>query len=190
MIKEGQNIYDFAIQTYGTLENIFDVLDDNSLTFESELQSGMELNSDNFNKGDNDIKKLELTPVNATQGDIEFDFLSVFVESNEVVVDDTVDEGQSLYDISLQYFGTIEQVFEVLDQNGFNLNTLINSGQQLNISATNIGDQEIKDFYASNNIRPNNDVQYPTTGSQFDALLQWPEYVGKDIIILPNLIIL
>lgn len=188
MITKGQNIFDFAIEKYGTLENIFDVLDDNSLTFDSELQSGMELNANTFNKGNNEIKKLELKPVN--YGSAEFSFNSVFVKSNETVVDDSVQEGQSIFDIAEERFGTIEEIFEIIDQNGFTFNTLINSGQKLNISNYGIGDEDIKDYYKRNNIRPNNDQDYPTTGSQLDLLLQWPEFVDKDIVILPNLIIL
>ena len=188
MITEGQNIFDFAIEKYGTLENIFDVLDSNSLTFDSELQGGMELNADTFNKGDDKIKKLELKPVNF--GSAEFVFNSVYVESNETIIDDSVQEGQNIFDVTLERMGNIEEIFEIIDQNGFTFNTLINSGQKLNISNHGIGDEEIKDYYKKNNIRPNNDQDYPTTGSQLDLLLQWPEFIDKDIVILPNLIIL
>lgn len=188
MIQDGQNIYDFAVEKYGTIENIFDVLDDNSLTFDSDLTSGMELNYNVFNKGDDKIKKLELTPVNF--GESEFNFLSVLVESNETIIDESVGQGQSIFDITLERFGTIEEVFEIIDSNGFTFNTLLNSGQQLNISNFGKGNEDIKDFYKRDNIRPNNDQEYPLTGSQLDLLLQWPEFIDKDIVILPNLIIL
>ena len=187
MIKEGQNIFDFAIEKYGTIENIFDVIDDNGLTLNSELNSGMELNSNTFNKGNNDIKKLELTPVNS--GSDEFSFLSVFVTSNEEIEDESVKEGQSIFDITLERYGNIDEIFEIIETNGFTLNTLLNSGQILNVSNFGKGDEEIKDYYKQNNIKPNNDQQYPE-GSQLDLLLQWPEFVDKNIVILPNLIIL
>lgn len=188
MITEGQNIYDYAIEKYGTIENIFDVIDDNALTFDSELNSGMELNANAFNKGNNAIKRLELIPVNT--GSIEFNFLSILVGGNEVIEDNNVKEGQSIFDITLERFGTIEEIFEIIDTNGFTFNTLLNSGQLLNVSNYQKGDEDIKDFYKRDNIRPNNDQEYPSTGSQLDLLLQWPEFIDKDIVILPNLIIL
>lgn len=188
MITEGQNIYDFAIEKYGTIENIFDVIDDNSLTLDSELNSGMELNANTFNKGVDSIKKLGLKPVNT--GSSEFEFNSIFVQSNETINNDVVIEGQSIYDITIERYGTLEEIFEIIKTNGFTFNTLLNSGQKLNISNFGLGDEEIKDYYKRNNIKPNNDQDYPTTGSQLDLLLQWPEFVDKDIVILPNLIIL
>ena len=192
MIQEGQNIYDFCLQKYGTLENIFNVLDDNKLTLNSDLNSGMELNYDARNKGNVFIKKYiddnNVVPVNF--GSALFNFINIFFNNTNKNNETGVQDGQNIFDICLQYFGDLTYIFDIIDNNNITLNTFLNSGQELNISNFEKGDQGIKDFVLSNNLKINNNSIYPTTGSQFDSLLQWPFFVDKDIIMIKDLIIL
>jgi len=192
LIQEGQNIYDFCLQKYGTLENIFNVLDDNKLTLNSDLNSGMELNYDARNKGNVFIKKYiddnNVVPVNF--GSALFNFINIFFNNTNKNNETGVQDGQNIFDICLQYFGDLTYIFDIIDNNNITLNTFLNSGQELNISNFEKGDQGIKDFVLSNNLKINNNSIYPTTGSQFDSLLQWPFFVDKDIIMIKDLIIL
>lgn len=56
MVKDGQNIFDYCLQVYGKIDNIIDdLLNNNNLTFSSELKGGQELTI-NENKGNEDIK--------------------------------------------------------------------------------------------------------------------------------------
>jgi len=56
MVQENQNIFDYCLQTYGTLENMIDdLLKNNDLTFQSELNAGQQLII-SLNKGNEDIK--------------------------------------------------------------------------------------------------------------------------------------
>ncbi len=56
MVKDGQNIFDYCMQVYGQLDNLIpDLLKDNDLTFQSVLNGGQELIT-NENKGNEDIK--------------------------------------------------------------------------------------------------------------------------------------
>lgn len=191
MIEQGQNIYDFCLEKYGTLENIFNVIDENSLTLNSDLNSGQELNSDTLNKGDNLVKlyisNRNIKPNNNGEG---FTFLSTVIDTTLTETEDLIQEGQNIFDIAIQEFGGLEFIFNLLDDNNFTINTYLNASQILNISNSDLGNQDIKDYVKRNNYKINNGITYPTTGSQLDALLQWPEFIDKDIIILPNLIVL
>ena len=56
-VFEGQGIFDIAIQEYGSIENTFDLLAENtSLVFDSSLSSGLELKVDTDDKGVSDVK--------------------------------------------------------------------------------------------------------------------------------------
>lgn len=56
IVKDNQNILDFALQEFGTLENLFTLLADNNLTVNSKLKSGQDLTVNKLNVGDEDIK--------------------------------------------------------------------------------------------------------------------------------------
>lgn len=58
MIKNNQNIFDFTLENFGTLENLFtDVLINNSLPIDQEIKQDQEINIDTFEKGNQTIKK-------------------------------------------------------------------------------------------------------------------------------------
>ena len=191
MIRDGQNIFDAALQNYGTIEQIFDLIDNNSLTLNSDLNSGMELNYD-LSLGNNVIKKyIKDNNISPNNYGSSFDFFNIYIENyKNTDIDDSIKEGQSIFDITLQYFGTLEKIFDLLDSNNLNINSYLNSSQKLNISNFRKGNEEIKDYIKAGNYSINNDIQYPSTGSQLDILLQWPEFVDPEIIINGDLIIL
>ena len=58
--KHGQNIIDVAVQNFGTIENIFDMLQDNNLSLNSELKSGQFILAKTEGKGDNSVKNYVL----------------------------------------------------------------------------------------------------------------------------------
>lgn len=54
----GQNVFDIAVQEFGQIDNIIrDVLIPNGLTFDSELKTGMTLGTDNYKKGNYEVKE-------------------------------------------------------------------------------------------------------------------------------------
>lgn len=65
--------------------------------------------------------------------------------------------GQNIYDIALQEFGTLEQLFTLLVDNGLSVNSKLISGQQITVNKTNVGDENIKSFVVLKNITMNND---------------------------------
>ena len=85
--KDGQNIFDITMQGYGTLNNIFDIIQDNNLDFDSEIHSGYDILINN-NKGDGDVKnkiiKLDITFNN------EFIVSQITSEDNLLVTTDGI----------------------------------------------------------------------------------------------------
>ena len=69
----------------------------------------------------------------------------------------TVLDNQSTLDIATQEFGTLEQLFVLLNDNNISVNAKLLSGQELVINKTNVGDEEVKDFISLNEITMNND---------------------------------
>lgn len=66
-------------------------------------------------------------------------------------------EGQNLFDIAVQEFGTLEELFSFLTDNDFSVNAKLVSGQDVIINKVNIGDEDIKNFISLQNITLNND---------------------------------
>lgn len=68
-----------------------------------------------------------------------------------------VQEGQNIFDITTENFGTLEQLFTLLIDNDLSVNAKLISGQDLVINKINLGDENIKNFVVLQNITMNND---------------------------------
>ena len=66
-------------------------------------------------------------------------------------------EGQNLFDIVTENFGTLEELFTLLNDNDLAVNAKLISGQDLVINKINIGDENVKNFVVLQNITMNND---------------------------------
>lgn len=67
----------------------------------------------------------------------------------------SVSPGQSLYDVALQYYGTVDGVADILDRNEFDHDTELTGGQLIEVSELPINRQVVS-FFQENNIVPNN----------------------------------
>ena len=65
-------------------------------------------------------------------------------------------ESQSIFDITAQEFGTLEELFVFLIDNDLSVNAKLTSGQKVTINKTNIGDEDVKNFVVLQNITMNN----------------------------------
>lgn len=65
-------------------------------------------------------------------------------------------EGQNIFDICIQEFGTLEELFVLLIDNDLSVNTKLISGQQLTVNKVNIGNENVKDFVVLGDITMNN----------------------------------
>lgn len=66
-------------------------------------------------------------------------------------------EGQNIFDIVTESFGTLEQLFTLLNDNNLAVNAKLISGQELIINKIGVGDNNIKNFVTLQNITMNND---------------------------------
>ena len=66
------------------------------------------------------------------------------------------DNEQSIYDVILQEFGTLDEAATMLADNDLSFNSKLSSGQELVINNTGVGDNRIKNFVILKNKRFNN----------------------------------
>lgn len=67
-----------------------------------------------------------------------------------------VKDGQNLYDVTLQEFGTLEELFTIIADNDINVNKRLAAGQDLVTNNENVGDETVKGFFKLKAISPNN----------------------------------
>lgn len=65
-------------------------------------------------------------------------------------------QNQNLFDISTQEFGSLEDLFVLLNDNSLSVNAKLISGQDLTVNKVNIGDEDVKKFVVLKNITMNN----------------------------------
>ena len=64
--------------------------------------------------------------------------------------------GQNLFDISIQEFGSLEDLFVLLNDNSLAVNDRLISGQELVINKTGVGNEDVKKFVLLKDITMNN----------------------------------
>ena len=66
-------------------------------------------------------------------------------------------EGQNMFDVAIQNFGNIDNVFDVIDAgDNLSLTSELNAGTELELSTENNGDEAIKEFYRRRLLITNN----------------------------------
>ena len=68
-----------------------------------------------------------------------------------------VQDNQSVFDIVTQEFGTLEELFTLLNDNNLAVNAKLTGGQELVVNKINVGDENVKNFVTLQNITMNND---------------------------------
>jgi len=63
-----------------------------------------------------------------------------------------VKEGQNIFDVCLQNFGTLENLFDLLSVNNINVNSNLSSGQILVINNESVGNELIKSTIIKENL--------------------------------------
>lgn len=81
-----------------------------------------------------------------------------------------VNEGQTINDISIQEFGSVEFVATLCKDNDISINDNL-AGIELIINSENLGNEKVKDFMLLNRIYPNN---------QFDDIEEIINFVFED----------
>ena len=68
-----------------------------------------------------------------------------------------ISDGQNIWDITLQEFGDLEKVMTLLTDNDLNFNFKLKSNQDITINNSNIGNDNIKNFYKFSGLKLSND---------------------------------
>lgn len=66
----------------------------------------------------------------------------------------TVLHNQSLFDISIQVYGSISYVFDLALANGLSITSDLEPGQQIEVPKIEVENTSIRDYYAANGIKP------------------------------------
>jgi hypothetical protein len=80
-------------------------------------------------------------------------------------------DGQSIWDLSLQYFGSLKYAIDIISDNNLGFNTKLKSSQNITINNSNIGDNDIKNLYKFNGIVLNNaqsEAMPPNIGGDYN----------------------
>ncbi|MCP3686127.1 MAG: hypothetical protein GY861_26060 [bacterium] len=83
--KVGQNLFDLAIQAYGNVENIVDLISDNDLDFNYNVTAGADLEVIPQNKGSEEEKKfIKRNFIEPSHGLVEVEYLAKY--ENETLI--------------------------------------------------------------------------------------------------------
>lgn len=66
----------------------------------------------------------------------------------------TVLHNQSLFDISIQVYGSVAYVFDLALANGLSITSDLVPGQQIEVPEIEVESTSIRDYYAANGIKP------------------------------------
>lgn len=87
--KVGQNLFDIAMQEYGSVENIVNLIQDNGLNFDYQVIAGKELIINNSNKGNENVKlfmkRNDIKPAHALFGT---DYLAKYENDTLIMTED------------------------------------------------------------------------------------------------------
>lgn len=146
-IKHGQSISDIALEYYGDISFIFQLLEDNPQiqSPESDLTAGTSLWID---------QSLASSKTNN-----QFDQVALVARSVKQKFKDTiVYEGQSVLDLALQEYGDIESALDLLQTTkAENIGDFVppQPGSRFSIRKSSIYNAEVADYYQNRNIKVN-----------------------------------
>lgn len=145
-VSEGQNIYDICVRYYGDVASITKLLQDNNLTYNSDLVAGQTLfirDSNNgtksfvteyFDKNNTTINNASgaIPTLEAIQP-IRYTTAKPTIETRKVVDSWVVQDGQTHYDICVQLYGDIQKLPILFADNELTYNDTLVAGTVLKI---------------------------------------------------------
>lgn len=183
-VKNGQSLFDIALQTCGNAESAFDLALMNGLAVSDELIVGTELNitaTENIEVAAVYIKEKQFpaTAVNNEQELVlieqngDFDYETTIDHVFVSVVDNTISvkNGQSLLDIAMSNNGYAETAFYLALQNDLSLSDNLTPGQKL--EPVSITKEKIVAVYKASEVIPATSI----TSEQESELLPF-DYEG------------
>ena len=157
-IQDGETIFDVAIATYGSLEQVYKLIQDNSAVIE-DIDSELDL---------------------VTQPNLQLTYDDTFVEpasqeSRQIPVVAVkniyqIREGQTIFDIALTLYGNLEKVYQIIQDNIESIpyiNQRIMAGTTLSFNPDEIDDFVLTDYLIKNNVIMNTSYPEINNGSGF-----------------------
>ena len=72
----------------------------------------------------------------------------------------TVQHRQSVFDLAIQHFGTVEAAFEVAEKLGCSVTDEVKANTTFELAASEVQDRRVAEYYAKNNIVPATALEY------------------------------
>lgn len=156
-VLQGQTLFDIAIQSCGSTEAAFELAVLNSLSLTDDIETGFELSLPDVIDQDiatyfqnKNIKPATLLTVQAEEISSVVDTVirTTAVKSNMI----SVIQGQTLFDIAIQEFGSIEAAFDLAIINNLSVTDVLVPGTLLaKISVVN---KKVASYYADKALTP------------------------------------
>ena len=152
-VIEGQTIYDIAVQRYGSIAFVFEILRINTwLTLDTVLNAGDKILID-----ESLIAFEAFTPKKVSTPQPET-YLT------------TISDGQNIYDVALQEYGDMSGVIQLIQDNPSLLksfNSLLKAGMKLKIDSKKAVRKDVVRFYRKTRKRINTGERFTSGGIGF-----------------------
>lgn len=137
VVQPGQTLYDIAVQHLGSMEGVYELARLNALDVTATLNAGQQLSLPGVR--DKRVRRIlqDYTPA-STEGaggswqGWQAIRMPAAVRNNDI----TVQPRQTLFDIAVQYLGSIEGVYQLGKLNNLMLTDELEAGQKLKLPAT------------------------------------------------------
>lgn len=154
-IIDGQTIFDAAIETYGSLEQVYKLIQENpeidSIDFDLLENPGISVGYDEtFNAPETqEERKVPQVPKSTTY----------FVK-----------DGQTIFDLALGLYGNLEKVYKIIKDNENiipYINKSLSAGKNIVVTPEEADDTTLTSYFIKNNITLNTSIPEVNTGSGF-----------------------
>lgn len=135
-IVSDQNLVDLALQKYGVAESIIQLCSDNGLSLSDDLVSGAQIFID---------ERIEYKTTGVILGPLKSS-----LKATEMVI-----EHQNLVDAALQYYGSLEQLVTLCEENLLDVNSSLQAGMKLTLNASKVQRKQLVNYLDKKGININ-----------------------------------
>jgi len=129
IVKDGQTLFDIAMQTLGIVDMVFELAQLNGLGITDELVSGQVIALPLLKKEQENFPE----PTKSVLPKIGFVFAK---------------DGQTLFDISIQALGIVDRVFDLAQLNGLGVTDRLESGQVITLPEVAYPQLDVVEYFA------------------------------------------
>jgi hypothetical protein len=161
-VLSGQTLFDIAIQSCGGTEAAYELAVLNGLNLTDDLVSGQELvlpdvvNSDIVHYYQNN--KIQPATLLTVHSQLIGSVIDTFIRDISTIKNNLIPvfQGQTIFDIAIQEFGSVEAAFDLATLNGFSITDDLVPGALL--QKTTVINKKITAYYTDKQIKPATDI--------------------------------